>query len=82
MELTISERAIVNRIAEKARIAGGVKGGYVMRRRIFEPAAVDGADLEEGIGGLVDKGILQPTESGDRFYLTEEGAELLAPASA
>lgn len=80
MNLSHSEAAIMGHYDEKTRIAGGVKAGYLLRlesiRRLQngDPQL----DVDRGLGGLVEKDLLQPTEKGDRYYLTEAGAEYLS----
>lgn len=80
MDLSQSEAAIMAHYYEKTRIAGGVKAGYLLRlesiRRLQngDPQV----DVDQGLSGLVEKDLLQPTEKGDRYYLTEAGAEYLS----
>lgn len=80
MEFSQSERAILRRYEEKCRIAGGARAGYLLRlaaiERLGEEAGGTGA-VDGGLAALVEKGLLKPTEAGDRYYLTEAGAELL-----
>lgn len=79
MELSDAERAILARYREKCRIAGGPTAGYLMRVTAIRLAAADrpGVDVEAGLQGLSDKGLLKANESGDRYYLTEDGVECL-----
>lgn len=86
MELSRSEAAVLALYHEKTRIAGGAKPGYLLRlesiRRLGE--RTPGVEVEQGLAGLAEKSLLQPTEKGDRYYLTESGVErlqALPPAS-
>jgi hypothetical protein len=81
MQLSESERAILRRYDEKCRIAGGAHAGYLLRlaaiERLGEAAGGGAGAVDGGLAGLVEKGLLKATEVGDRYYLTEAGAELL-----
>lgn len=79
MELTAAERKVLERFHEKTALAGGPKPGYLMRKPsicYFQDLQPE-LDLEAGILGVVDKGLLKPNEAGDRFALTAAGAEAL-----
>ena len=79
MEYSQVEQAILQRFVEKSRLAGGPRPGYMLRRRAIRDVNRYAADLDLGAGleGLVEKGILQPNDGGDLFYLTERGVETL-----
>lgn len=79
MSYTDAEAAILARFSEKCRIAGGPKAGYVLRKRSIEYGWNDErrAAAAEGLGALVEKGLLASSEAGDRFILTEQGAQTL-----
>lgn len=76
MELTEVERLILARIAEKTRMAGGPRPGFNLRKRAISYFADlhPGLDFDQGLAGLVDKGLLKPNENGSRFVLTAAGA--------
>ena len=80
MDLSQSEAAIMAHYNEKTRIAGGVKAGYLLRLESIRRLRNEDPqlDVEGGLGALVEKDLLQPTETGDRYYLTEAGAEYLS----
>lgn len=67
---------ILDRYAEKCRLAGGPRVGYVLRKQAILYVAEDhpDVDLEGGLAGLVEDGILKPSESGVFFFLTAAGA--------
>ncbi len=83
MELTAAERAVLDRFAEKCRIAGGPRAGYLMRRRsirYFQDRTPE-LDLDQGIAGLVEKGLLKQSEGGDLLFLSAAGVERLTAAA-
>ncbi len=77
---------ILDRYAEKCRLAGGARVGYVLRKQAILYVAEDhpGVDLEAGLASLVDEGMVKPSESGEFYFLTAAGAEKIggAPAGA
>ncbi len=77
MDFSAQEGAILNRLYEKTRVAGGATAGYLMRIAVLSGAG-DAADAQAALERLTDKGLLQRTEAGDRYLLTEEGAELVS----
>ncbi len=85
MELSAAERLIVERFGEKARIAGGPRPGYMLRKAavLYVRDEHPHLDLEAALAGLVEKGLLKVNEGGNLYYLSAAGAELLgAPAKA
>ncbi len=74
MELTASEAAILERYLDKMHMAGGPRAGYLLRRRAIEAGVDPSLDLDAGLGGLVERGLLATSEGGELLYLTEEGA--------
>ena len=79
MDFSNSEQAILDCYREKCRVAGQVKVGYQLRKRAMATILADetGVDLEVGLSDLAGKGLVGLNESGDRYYLTEAGAEVL-----
>ena len=77
MSFSESERTILARYYDKTRLAGGAKAGYLLRADVLK-ADGGGEVVEAGLVALAEKGLLQRTEAGDRYMLTEEGAELVA----
>ncbi len=79
MELSAAEKVIVERFGEKARIAGGVRAGYMLRKAavLYVREDYPGLDLEAALAGLVEKGLLKVNEGGNLYYLTAAAAELL-----
>lgn len=79
MDFTNGESRVLERFAEKCRIAGGPKAGYNLRR----DSIVYGWDearhqaAAAALESLVDKGVLAANEAGDRFSLTEDGVAAL-----
>ena len=75
MDFSDGESRVLERFAEKCRIAGGPKAGYNLRRDSiiygWDAGRVEAADA--GLASLVDRGLLAANEAGDRFSLTEEG---------
>lgn len=80
MDLSPSEAAIMDQFHDKTRIAGSAQAGYLLRleaiRRLRRSSPE--VDVEQGLAGLVEKDLLQPTEKGDRYVLTAAGAERLS----
>lgn len=68
---------ILDHYAEKCRLAGGPRVGYVLRKQSILRAADEdsGVDLERGLAGLVEAGLVKPSESGDFYFLTATGVE-------
>ncbi len=73
------ERRILDRYAEKSRLAGGARGGLMLRRDsvAYHAERHPDLDFDAGLSSLVEKGVLAPNEGGDRFALTEDGAGIL-----
>lgn len=71
---------ILERFAEKCRIAGGPKPGYMLRKASIQYGLDDDATAasEAALEALVARGVLTPNETADRYFLTEAGAELLS----
>jgi hypothetical protein len=84
MELSSVEKVILNRFHEKTRIAGGARTGYMLRKQAVCVLAGDYPDLdfEAGLGTLAEKGLLIASESGELYYLSEEGAEAVSAHGA
>ena len=80
MSYSEAESLVLARFAEKSRIAGGPKAGYNLRKASIEYGgdARHRAAATEGLLSLVEKALLVSNESGDRYILTTEGAEVLA----
>lgn len=74
MSFSVQEGAILNRYHEKTRVVGGAAAGYLLR---VEALGGDPASVEAALESLAGKGLLQRTEAGDRYLLTEEGAEVV-----
>jgi hypothetical protein len=72
----------MQRFAEKTHLAGGPRAGYALRRQALEAGHDSAFDLEAGLSGLVERGLLTASESGDYLYLTEQGVESLTGAAA
>ena len=75
MSFSAQEGAVLQRYQEKTRVAGGAVAGYVMRTAVL---GGDTAGVEQALESLAGKGLLQRTEAGDRYLLTEEGAEVVS----
>jgi DNA-binding PadR family transcriptional regulator len=75
-----AELHVLHRFAEKCRLAGGAKAGYVLRRRSLEQGwdRARAGQLDEALDALVGRGVLAVNEARDRFVLTEQGVEALA----
>jgi hypothetical protein len=84
MDLTAAERAVLERFREKCTIAGGPRAGYTLRLAAIRQVAAQhpGVDLDAGLAGLVEKGLLKRNEKGDFYYLAAAGAALLEGAAA
>jgi hypothetical protein len=83
MSFSESERSILNCYHDKTRLAGGANAGYLLRVSALQAQLGASANVESGLEELVGRGLVQVTEAGDRYYLTEAGAELVGqePAS-
>ena len=81
MDLTAIESAVMRRFAAKCVSAGGPTNGYVLRRLAIARGLDDGADVDAGINGLIARGFLAASETGDFVFLTEAGVEVLADAA-
>ena len=68
---------ILDRYAEKCRLAGGPRVGYVLRKQAILYVADDhpGVDLEAGLQSLVEAGLVKANESGEFYFLTAAGVE-------
>lgn len=75
MELSQAERIILDRFEEKCRMAGGPRVGFVLRKEAIR--AVAGNDVDAGLSGLVEKGLLLPNEEGSFYFLSQQGVEAL-----
>lgn len=75
---------ILDRYAEKCRLAGGPRVGYVLRKQAILYIADDhpDADLETGLEALVEVGLVKPNESGDFYFLTAAGVEKIGGTAA
>jgi hypothetical protein len=82
MSFSESERAILASYHDKTRLAGGANAGYLLRVGALATLLGGTAHVESGLAQLADKGLVQPTEAGDRYYLTEAGAELVSQGPA
>ncbi len=81
MDLSATERVLMDRFAEKTQSAGGARSGYVLRRRALAYDRGSDFDLAEGLAKLIERGLLASSESGDYVYLTQEGVDSLAGVS-
>ena len=77
MDYSTDELAVLQRFSEKTHIAGGARAGYVLRKRALSVAEAPGFDADSALAGLVEKGVLAASESGDFLFLTEQGVEAL-----
>jgi len=80
MEITPDESAVLARFHDKARIAGGTRPGYMLRKQAvvtIQPSHPD-LDLTGGLESLIGKELLKVNEGGNLYYLTEAGAEKVA----
>lgn len=84
MDLTTVEQVIMERFYEKARMAGGPRTGYMLRKQAVTCLAEDHPDLdfEAGLESLAGKGLVLPNEAGNLVYLSEAGSEALAARGA
>lgn len=76
MDLSQPERLVLERFHEKCRMAGGPRAGYMLRKQaiVYRHPQVD---LEPALAGLVGRELLKVSESGQLYYLTASGTELL-----
>lgn len=60
--------------------SGGPRPGFVLRRDsvAYHAQRHPELDFDQGLAGLVGKGVLAANETGDRFALTQEGSDLMA----
>lgn len=74
---------VLKRFADKCRIAGGPKPGYMLRKESIQYGLDDPLveATEKALEELVERGLLAPNESGERYFLTESGVEALEEAS-
>lgn len=82
-EFSKLEQVILKRFFDRCRTAGGPKSGYLMRVQSIGYFHQDasGGEVADGLDRLVEKGFLKPNEAGDRYALTEQGAEQLTSAA-
>lgn len=75
MELTKVEQVILDRFAEKCRIAGGLRAGYMLREEAicYYKDESPELDFEQGLEQLVAKDLLKVNEGGGLYYLTAAG---------
>lgn len=77
MDLSTDELAVLRRFSEKTHLAGGPRLGYVLRKRAVGAGQDPDFDTDGTLAGLVEKGLLASSESGDFVFLTEQGVEAL-----
>lgn len=79
-----AQKIILERYAEKCRIAGGLRVGFVLRRQAILYVAGDypGVDLEAGLAALIEDGMIKSSDSGDFCFLTAAGAEKIGGGEA
>ena len=79
-----AQTIILRRYAEKCRLAGGPRVGYVLRKRAILHVADDhpGVDLEAGVEALLEEGLLKASESGNFLFLTAAGVEKIGGSVA
>ncbi|MCP4200745.1 MAG: hypothetical protein GY769_02270 [bacterium] len=79
-----AQKIILDRYAERCRLAGGPRVGYVLRKQAILYVAEDhpGVDLEAGLAELVESGLVKASESGDFYFLTAVGAEKIGGSVA
>jgi len=72
-----AQKIILARYAEKCRLAGGPRVGYVLRKQaiLYDADDYPGVDLEAGLAALIEDGMIRPSESGDFCFLTAAGVE-------
>jgi hypothetical protein len=77
-----AQKIILDRYAEKCRMAGGPRVGYVLRKQAILFAAEEhpGVDLVAGLDDLIDGGMLKSSESGEFYFLTAAGVEKIGGA--
>lgn len=80
MELSPAETAVMQRFFEKARIAGGPRAGYMLRKQAitYHAERSPEVDFEAALAALVERDLLKVDEGGKLFYLTEAGVTALA----
>ena len=78
--MTTADRVILERYRDKCHLAGGVRAGYVLRRRAILLAGEDhpDLDLEAGLDSLVEQELLKANDDGSFFFLTATGVEKIA----
>ena len=78
--MTTADRVILERYRDKCHAAGGVRPGYVLRRRAILLAGEGrpDLDLEAALSSLVEQEVLKSNEDGTFFFLTSTGAERIA----
>lgn len=79
MNLSASEKVIMDRFLEKSRIAGGARPGYMLRKAsiLYIQEEHPGVDFEDGLSSLLARDLLKANEGGNLYYLTASGAEVL-----
>lgn len=84
MAAETARKIILDLYAEKCRVAGGPRLGYVLRKQAILYSANDnpGVDLEAGMKALVEAELLRVSESGDFYFLTAAGVEAIGGAAA
>ncbi len=75
MDQTQAEQAIWARFKDRCHIAGSVQPGYGMRAKAIKLAQPSGADFDQVLKGMVEKGLLKVNAAGTWYYLTADGAE-------
>lgn len=79
-EATTPRDRIARALAQRCRIAGGVRAGFSLRRLALEMLAGGGQRSEQvvdAVDDLVSAGYLMANESGTRVYITEAGVAWL-----
>ncbi len=79
-----AQNIILDRYAEKCRLAGGPRVGYVLRKEAILYFAEDhpDLDLEAGLEALVENGMVKSSESGEFYFLTAAGVEKIGGPGA
>lgn len=79
-----AQKIILERYAEKCRIAGGLRVGFVLRRQavLYVADEYPGVDLEVGLAALIADGMIKSSESGDFCFLTAAGVEEISGPEA
>ncbi|HEX9943288.1 MAG TPA: hypothetical protein VGG03_14805 [Thermoanaerobaculia bacterium] len=80
MDVSQAEQAILARFKARCHIAGGVQTGYGMRAQAIKLVEPPGADFDQALKGMVEKGWLKMNQAGTWYYLTAEGAERVKAA--